>query len=180
MFNQVEFQVGFKSVRLAPGCSPFRKTTTGLGRRSADRIRSSSIWQTSTPRSGVASTSPISQPMRSSAPTAPSRWSRTNPPKRSWLTAFVSSPLPEQQGHRTGGPRHPWVRAGRWARCSATGCGCTSGTVRRVIPSWTRQGILADWVDRIGPLPLLLVLAVLLGGTVLFTRSRRRHSHIPR
>jgi hypothetical protein len=49
-----------------------------------------------------------------------------------------------------------------------------------VIPSWTRQGILADWVDRIGPLPLLLVLAVLLGGTVLFTRSRRRHSHIPR
>lgn len=42
------------------------------------------------------------------------------------------------------------------------------------------QGILAGWVDRLGPLPLLLVLAVLLGGTVLlgriglFTRSRNR------
>ncbi|MGQ0716103.1 MAG: cytochrome c biogenesis CcdA family protein [Pseudonocardiales bacterium] len=35
------------------------------------------------------------------------------------------------------------------------------------------QGVLARWVDRIGPLPLLLLLAVLLGGAVLFTRSRR-------
>jgi PPE-repeat protein len=31
------------------------------------------------------------------------------------------------------------------------------------------QGILAGWVDGIGPLPLLLVLAVLLGGTVLLS-----------
>lgn len=73
-----------------------------------------------------------------------------------------------------------WWSGCTWATTGSTSCGCTSGTVRRVIPSWTRQGILADWVDRIGPLPLLLVLAVLLGGTVLFTRSRRRHSHIPR
>jgi hypothetical protein len=41
------------------------------------------------------------------------------------------------------------------------------------------QGILANWVDSIGPLPWLLLLAVLLGATVLFTRSRRRHSHTP-
>lgn len=42
------------------------------------------------------------------------------------------------------------------------------------------QGILAGWVDRLGPLPLLLVLAVLVGGTGWFTRSRRRDSHTPR
>lgn len=42
------------------------------------------------------------------------------------------------------------------------------------------QGILVGWVDRVGPLPLLLVLAMLLGGTVLLTRSRRRHSHTSR
>ncbi len=41
------------------------------------------------------------------------------------------------------------------------------------------QGVLAGWVDRIGPLPLLLALAVLVDGTVLFTRSRRRGSHTP-
>ncbi len=47
------------------------------------------------------------------------------------------------------------------------------------------QGVLAGWLDRIGPLPLLLLLAVLLGGTVLlggiglFTRSSRRHYHTP-
>ncbi|MGH3752571.1 MAG: cytochrome c biogenesis CcdA family protein [Pseudonocardiaceae bacterium] len=39
------------------------------------------------------------------------------------------------------------------------------------------QGILAGWVDRLGPLPLLLVLAVLVGGTGWFTRSRRLRSH---
>lgn len=42
------------------------------------------------------------------------------------------------------------------------------------------QGVSADMVDRIGPLPLLLLLVVLLGGAVLFTRLRRRHSHPPR
>ncbi|MGH3943637.1 MAG: cytochrome c biogenesis CcdA family protein [Pseudonocardiaceae bacterium] len=42
------------------------------------------------------------------------------------------------------------------------------------------QGMLAGWVDGIGPLPLLLALALLVGGIVLFTRSRRRHSHTPR
>lgn len=42
------------------------------------------------------------------------------------------------------------------------------------------QGILAGWVDRIGPLPLLLILAVLLGGTGLLTRARRRRAHAPR
>jgi cytochrome c-type biogenesis protein len=41
------------------------------------------------------------------------------------------------------------------------------------------QGILVSWVDSIGPLPLLLALVALLAGTVLFTRSRRRHSHTP-
>ncbi|MGH3778178.1 MAG: cytochrome c biogenesis CcdA family protein [Pseudonocardiaceae bacterium] len=39
------------------------------------------------------------------------------------------------------------------------------------------QGTLAGWVDGIGPLPLLLALALLVGGIMLFTRSRRRHSH---
>ncbi len=39
------------------------------------------------------------------------------------------------------------------------------------------QGILVGWVDRIGPLPLLLALAVLLGATGLLARSRRRRSH---
>ncbi|MGH3686727.1 MAG: cytochrome c biogenesis CcdA family protein [Pseudonocardiaceae bacterium] len=43
------------------------------------------------------------------------------------------------------------------------------------------QGILAGWVDRLGPLPLLLALAVLsgigvLGGIGLRTRSRRRRT----
>lgn len=38
------------------------------------------------------------------------------------------------------------------------------------------QGVLAGWVDRTGPLPLLLILAVLLGATVLLARPRRRHS----
>ncbi len=41
------------------------------------------------------------------------------------------------------------------------------------------QGALAGWVGRIGPLPLLLALTVLLAGTALLTRSRRR-SHTPR
>jgi cytochrome c-type biogenesis protein len=36
------------------------------------------------------------------------------------------------------------------------------------------QGILAGWVDRIGALPLLLALVVLVGVTVLLTRLRRR------
>ncbi len=39
------------------------------------------------------------------------------------------------------------------------------------------QGVLAGWVDRIGPLPLLLVLIALAAGTVLWsvlTRARRR------
>src|SRR5262249_41428506 len=34
------------------------------------------------------------------------------------------------------------------------------------------QGALASWVDRLGPLPLLLVLVLLLGGTVLASRTR--------
>lgn len=42
------------------------------------------------------------------------------------------------------------------------------------------QGILASWVDGIGPLPLLLVIVALLAGTVLFTRSHRRHAPTPR
>lgn len=48
------------------------------------------------------------------------------------------------------------------------------------------QGVLAGWVDRIGPLPLLLALTVIVGGTVLLgrigllTRLRRRDSHTPR
>ncbi len=41
------------------------------------------------------------------------------------------------------------------------------------------QDALAGWVDRIGPLPLLLALIVLLAGTALLTYSRRR-SHTPR
>lgn len=49
-----------------------------------------------------------------------------------------------------------------------------------VVAAGQLQGVLAGWVDRIGPLPLLLLLAVLIGGTVLFTRSRRRRSHVPR
>jgi cytochrome c biogenesis protein CcdA len=54
------------------------------------------------------------------------------------------------------------------------------------------QGMLTGWVNSIGPLPLLLVLALLMGGAVLLgrhgllgrrgllTRSRRRHSDTPR
>ncbi len=42
------------------------------------------------------------------------------------------------------------------------------------------QGVLASWVDRSGPLWLLVALALLLGGTVLLTRSRRRRSRTSR